>query len=92
MRVQCTHLVTEWKKCYFGGLPPLGLLARAGFLSGFSAKGGTQCSEQAEMNKVRFETNNAGSARESFPKPVTFSSCSLLKHRAGAIKLLATGG
>lgn len=55
-------------------------------------RGGMWCCKQAEMNKVTLKMNNTGSASESFPNPVTFSSCSPLKHQAAAIKLLATGG
>lgn len=62
------------------------------FLPGSFEKRRMWCREQAKMNEVTLETNNTGSASEGFPKPVTFSSCSLLKPQAGAIKLQATGG
>lgn len=75
-----------------GGLASLPAHLLEPFLSGVFEKRRMWCYEQAEMNKVTFETNNTGSASESFPKLVTFSSCSLLKRQAGAIKLLATGG
>lgn len=40
LRVQCTHLVTEWKKCYFGGLPPPRLVSQSRVFIGLLCKRG----------------------------------------------------
>lgn len=93
LHVVQTFSIQPQKGCYIGGgLSSLPACLLELFLLGFFENRRIWCYEQAEMNKVTFETNNTGSASESFPKAITFSSCSLLKHQSGAIKLPATGG